>query len=130
MEQQKKILVEVTFKGEYCLLCFYMEEAVLEVIPLFSENIIYRRIDFGKKEGKRRFLELSEKIYGGTEGTLLIRTAPVPSLFIEGEIVFDSIPTRQELEEALSTAIHSSSGNPEGFHMKELHIEVLSEGEQ
>lgn len=110
MDQQRKILVEVTYKGKYCLLCFYMEEAVCQVIPRFSNNIIYQRIDFTKKEGKRRFLELSEKMYGGREVDRFIRTAPVPSLFIDGELIFDTIPTRQALETALSEAIDRSAG--------------------
>jgi hypothetical protein len=110
VEQERKILVEVTYKGGYCLLCFYMEEAVCQVIPQFSNNIIYQRIDFTEKKGKKRFLELSEKIYGGKELDRFIHTAPVPSLFIDGELIFDTIPTRHALETAFSEAIGGSPG--------------------
>jgi len=108
VEQKKNILVEVTYKGKYCLLCFYMEEAVCLAIPRFSSNIIYQRIDLTQKQGKKRFLELSEKIHGDREVDRFIRTAPVPSLFLDGELIFDTIPTQQDLEKVLSEAIDRS----------------------
>jgi len=37
------------------------------------------------------------------------RLAPVPSLFIDGELVFDAIPPRFELEEAIEEALAKKS---------------------
>jgi len=101
----EKILLEVTYKGESCLPCYYMEKAVCQVLPGYAGKVIYRRVDFGKKEGKRRFLELSESLYGAEGVRRFIRVAPVPSLFIEGRLVFDAIPPRHELEAVLEKAI-------------------------
>jgi len=47
----------------------------------------------------------------GEEGVYKkMRLAPVPSLFIDGELAFDSIPLRFELEAALEEAIGERRG--------------------
>jgi len=46
----------------------------------------------------------------GNEGVYKsCRIAPVPSLFINGEMVFDTIPPRFELEEAIEEAIEDNN---------------------
>lgn len=105
LQEKEKILIEVMYKADYCLLCYYMDEAVREVLPQYEERIDYRRVHFMTQEGGKRFLELSRSLYG-EEGVLkYMRLAPVPSLFIEGELVFDRIPTRDELKEAIQEAL-------------------------
>lgn len=101
----RAILIEVIYKADYCLPCYYMDEAVREVLCQYGGRVQYRRIHFMTQEGGKRFLELSKSLYG-EEGVLKHRRlAPVPSLFIEGELVFDMIPTRDELEEAIEEAL-------------------------
>ena len=102
---QKKIIIEVMYKADYCLPCFYMDETVKEALPRYADHIEYRRVDFMRSPGRERFLELSCELFG-EEGVMKhCRIAPVPSLFINGELFFDAIPPRFELEEAIEEAI-------------------------
>ena len=55
MENQKKILLEIMYKADYCLPCFYMEEALREVLPKYADAVEYRRVDF-LSGGRDRFL--------------------------------------------------------------------------
>ena len=105
MENSRKIVIEVMYKADYCLPCYYMDEAFREVLPQYDGQIEYRRVDFMKGEGKKRFLELSCSLFGEEGVYKHIRLAPVPSLFIDGELVFDGIPPRFELEEAIEEAL-------------------------
>ena len=110
MGKNGKILLEVMFKGEYCLPCFYMDETVQQVLPKYAEHVEYRRVDFMKESGKGRFLELSCSLFGEEGVYKKCRVAPVPSLFIDGELVFDAIPPVFELEEAIEEAIEEKGG--------------------
>lgn len=105
LQKADKLLIEVMYKADYCLLCYYMDEAVREVLPRYEEKIVYKRVHFMTQEGGKRFLELSKSLYGEEGVVKHRRLAPVPSLFIEGELVFDMIPTRDELEEAIEEAL-------------------------
>jgi len=104
-----RILIEVMYKADYCLPCLFMDEAVREVVPKYAERVDYRRVDFLKGDGKRRFLELSCSLFGESGVYKAHRLAPVPSLFIDGELVFDAIPPRFELEEAIEEALAKKS---------------------
>ncbi len=103
----KKILIEVIYKASYCLPCLYMDEAVLDVLPKYARYATYRRIDFMKGDGKKRFLELSCSLFGDAGVYQHFKIAPVPSLFIDGELVFDTIPPRFDLEAAIEAAIRA-----------------------
>lgn len=105
MDKPKKILIEVMYKADYCLPCYYMNETVCEILPRYSEKVEYRRVEFMKGEGKKRFLELSVSLFGEEGVYKFFRIAPVPSLFIDGELVFDAIPPLYELEEAIEEAL-------------------------
>ncbi len=107
MNKPKKILIEVMYKADYCLPCYYMDEAVCQVLPKYSDKVEYRRVEFMKGEGKKRFLELSVSLFGEEGVYKYTRIAPVPSLFIEGELVFDAIPPRYELEDAIEEALET-----------------------
>ena len=100
-----KIVVEVMYKADYCLPCFYMDETIHQVLPKYAHAVEYRRVDFRQGEGKKRFLELSYSLFGEEAVKKHCRLAPVPSMFINGELVFDAIPPIFELEEALDEAI-------------------------
>ncbi len=134
MESAEKVVIEVMYKADYCLPCFYMDQTVNEVLPPYSDHVIYRRVDFMKSPGKERFLELSRCLYGAEAVRKFCRVAPVPSLFIDGELTFDAIPPVFELEDAIDEAIGMK--NP-GFRedgcsasncRQPLHLEVLHEG--
>jgi hypothetical protein len=104
----KKIIIEVMYKADYCLPCLYMDEAVREVLPKYNDYVEYRRVDF-MGTGKKRFLELSCSLFGKKGVYNSCRIAPVPSLFIDGELVFDAIPPQFELEEAIEEAIEANN---------------------
>ena len=93
------------YKADYCLPCYYMDEAVREVLPKYDSKVQYRKVHFMTQEGGGRFLELSKSLYGEDGVMKHLRLAPVPSLFIDGELIFDMIPTRDELEEAIEEAL-------------------------
>jgi len=82
-----------------------MDETVLEVLPEYAKHVEYRRVDFMKASGKERFLELSCSLYGEEGVYKKFRVAPVPSLFIDGELFFDAIPPIFELKEAIEEAL-------------------------
>ena len=108
MNRPQPVIIEVMYKADYCLPCLYMDQTVHEVLPKYEGSVIYRRVDFLKAEGKRRFLELSCALFGADNVQKYCRLAPVPSLFINGELVFDAIPPTYELEEAIEEALSTA----------------------
>ncbi len=112
MDGSDKILIEVMYKADYCLPCLYMDQAVREILPKYERQVVYRRVDFMKAEGKERFLELSCSLFGKDGVYKKFRVAPVPSLFVDGELVFDAIPPAFELEDAIEEAI-AARRNPD-----------------
>ncbi len=124
-QHPEKILLEVMYKADYCLPCLYMDEAVREVVPKYSEYVEYQRVEFMIGDGKKRFLELSSSLYGEEGVHKHFRLAPVPSLFIDGELIFDAIPPKFELEEAIQEILLEK-----GFLDKDkIHLEIFHEGE-
>ena len=93
------------FKAEYCLICVYMDEAVREILPEYEDCMEYRRVNILNGEGRKRFLDLSISLFGEEGVFKKMRIAPVPSLFINGELFFDAIPPRPLLEEAIEEVI-------------------------
>ncbi|MDJ0985514.1 MAG: hypothetical protein QNJ26_08210 [Desulfobacterales bacterium] len=108
-----KIVIEVMYKAVYCLPCFYMDEMVQEVLPAYSDRVTYHRVDILKGEGKKRFLELSYMLFGEEGVHKNLRLAPVPSLWINGELFFDAIPPQFELEEALDEVLNKQINSEE-----------------
>lgn len=105
MALPEKIIVEVMFKAKYCLICSYMDQAIREVLTQYQDHIEYRRVDILQGEGKKRFLELSVSLFGEAGVYKKMRIAPIPSMFINGELFFDTIPPRPMLEEAITNQI-------------------------
>jgi thiol-disulfide isomerase/thioredoxin len=101
----KKILIEVMYKADYCLPCLYMDETVRQVVPKYVKYVDYQRVDFLKGQGKKRFLELSNALFGEESVRKHFRLVPVPSLFIDGELFFDAIPPKFELEAAIEEVL-------------------------
>lgn len=119
MDTRKKVLLEVMYKASHCLPCFYMDKAVEEILPEYSDIVEYRRIDLQTASGKERFLELSVELFGEEGVYEFKRIAPIPSLFINGELFFDAIPPRHELE----------AGINEVKNQQQILLEVIHEGE-
>jgi hypothetical protein len=105
-ERNQKILIEVMYKADYCLPCYYMDETVRDVIPKYDKYVEYHRVDFLTGEDKKRFLELSYSLFGEEGVHKHFRIAPVPSLFINGELFFDAIPPKFELVEAIEDVLN------------------------
>ena len=114
MKDPEKIVIEVMYKADYCLPCFYMDETVLATMPKYAPHVEYRRVDFMTRKGKERFLELSCSLFGEEGVYKKFRIAPVPSLFIDGELVFDAIPPAFDLEDAIEEAIREKGLKPKG----------------
>ena len=101
MDTFKKVKIEVMYKADSCLPCFYMDEAVKEILPFYSDGLIYQRVDIKTPPGKKRFIDLSISLFGEEGVYKQKRIAPIPSLFINDELFFDAIPPRHELEAAI-----------------------------
>ena len=106
MGTSKQILIEVMYKADYCLPCLYMDAAVKEVLPQYKDRVVYRRVDILTGKGKERYLQLSYDLFGEEAVKKLARLAPLPSLLINGELVFDQIPPQFELVNAIEETLN------------------------
>jgi hypothetical protein len=66
-----------------------MARVVESVAPDYAEVLHWEKVITKNMEGAMRYGELSKN---------LGRPAPVPSIFIEGELVFEVIPSSEELK--------------------------------
>jgi hypothetical protein len=83
-----------------------MAEAVEQVIPEYGSSIRFTKVEYMKsKKHARRFYDLSVSLHGEEELKKRLRCAPIPSLFINGELIFDVIPPRHELINAIESAL-------------------------
>ena len=89
------------YKADSCLPCFYMDEAVNEILPFYADVLDYHRGDMKTPAGKKRFIDLSISLFGEDGVYKQKRIAPIPSLFINDGLFFDAIPPKHELEEAI-----------------------------
>ena len=128
MEKKSHIIIEVIYKADYCLPCYYMDKAVQDVLSEYGEAVKYKRIDFLKGAGKDRFLQLSYSLFGKEAVHKYCRVAPVPSLFINGELFFDAIPPSFELKDAINSAILKRKRFI--MNTKKILLEVFTEGDQ
>ena len=87
-QSPKKILIEVMYKADYCLPCFYMDEAVCEVIPKYDKYVEYQRVEFMKGDGKKRFLELSYSLFGGRRRSPALPNSPRSFLIYQRRTLF------------------------------------------
>jgi len=100
------IHIEIIHQGDHCPSCQYMADAVEEVIPKYCDSIRFTKVEYTKsKEHARRFYDLSVSLYGEEELKKRMRCAPIPSLFIDGKLVFDVIPQRDDLIDAIDTTL-------------------------
>ncbi len=68
-----------------------------DILPAYGHRVAYDRIDISSARGKKRFLELSCELFGERGVYTYHRLAPLPGLFINGKLVFDAIPSQDEL---------------------------------
>lgn len=99
---QHRIHIEATYKGKASMPSVYMEAAVLDILPAYDRQVVYSRLDIQSEAGRQRFLELSCSLFGEKAVYDHHRLAPIPGLFMDGELVFDAIPSRDELEDAIT----------------------------
>ena len=70
----------------------------------YGERVRFTKIEYQKsKDHSKRLLELSVSLFGEKAVRTGFKVAPIPSLFINGKLVFDAIPTREDLEGAIET---------------------------
>ena len=69
-----------------------MARVVEAVAGDYGEELIWEKVVTKELAGARRFMELSRS---------LGRPAPVPSIFINGELVFDRTPSEERLRSCL-----------------------------
>jgi hypothetical protein len=70
----------------------YLTRVVESALPGFGEDVSSTKVVLRTQEGARRFRELSRS---------LGRLPPVPSLFLNGKLLFETIPAQPELTQAL-----------------------------
>lgn len=101
--------LELIYQGDHCPSCYYMAEAVEQLLPKFVGLVRYTKVEFMKNRAHaKRFYELSISLYGEDETNKRLRCAPIPSLFINGVLAFDMIPPMDELEGAIQKAVIQS----------------------
>jgi len=100
------IHLEIVYQGSHCPSSYYMAKAVEEVLPLYGERVRYTKIEYTKSQAhSKRFLELSISLFGEKAVRQCCKFAPIPSLFIDGKLIFDVIPIREELELAIERCL-------------------------
>ena len=97
------MLLEIPIKGRGRTLDLLMIEAVEAVLGRFAGAVSFEAFDILTPRGKKRFLELSVRLFGEQGVYKHLRLAPQPALFMDGDLLFDHIPPEDELVEALKT---------------------------
>ena len=95
-----EIYLEVIHEGPHCIPCEYMAKVVESVAPEFGDLLRWEKVIITRKEGAYRFEDLSKT---------LGRFPPVPSIIINGKLVFDITPGPEKLQEYLKALIRSST---------------------
>ena len=65
---------------------------VESIVPDFGDDLNYEKVITRELEGATKYKEISKN---------LGRPAPVPSIFIEGELVFERTPGQEQLRTCL-----------------------------
>ena len=107
------IHLEIIYQGSHSPASYYMDKAVEEVLPSYGERVRYTKVEYQKSQAhSQRFLELSISLFGEKAVRSCCKFAPIPSLFINGKLIFDVIPARDELEMAIELVL--AEGASEG----------------
>ena len=96
-KNRRQVRVEIVAKKKGCLLCDLAVAILEEIHPEFEAGALtWEVVDVGSREGVIRHAELG-KICG--------RLPAVPSLVINEQIAFDSIPDMESLTTAVRRSI-------------------------
>ena len=91
------VLVEIICERVHCVLYDYAINTVDMIVEIFGDLIeIQTVIRQGDRENAQRFLDLCKKA-----GRML----PVPTILINGEVAFTSVPHPSELEAAIEAIL-------------------------
>jgi hypothetical protein len=67
-----------------------MTRVVESIASDYADNLFWEKVITKERKGALRFIDLSKK---------LGRPAPVPSIYIDGELIFETTPRQAELKE-------------------------------
>jgi len=67
-----------------------MTRVVESIAPDYPENLFWEKVITKERKGALRFIELSKK---------LGRPAPVPSIYINDQLIFETTPQQAELKD-------------------------------
>ena len=95
----KKIHLEIFHEGEHWIPCVYMTRVVESVAPSFEDVLTWEKVITKELAGAQRYQEFSK---------LLRRPVPVPSIAINGRLVFEAIPGPKELKACIDRYINKS----------------------
>ncbi|MFW2364953.1 MAG: HUIPC motif thioredoxin-like (seleno)protein [Desulforhopalus sp.] len=87
-----KIYLEVIHEGPHCIPCEYMAKVVETVAPEFGDKLHWEKVIITRRKGAFRYDDLCKSMG---------RLPPVPSIFINGELVFDITPGPEKLRDHL-----------------------------
>jgi hypothetical protein len=91
------VLVEIICERVHCVLYDYAIHTVDMIVEIFGDLVeIETVIRQGDRENAQRFLDLCKRA-----GKML----PVPTILINGEVAFTSVPHPSELEAAIETIL-------------------------
>ena len=96
----KSLYIEVLHEGPHCIVCEYMVKVVAAATATFDDRLEWHLVLLTHKDGAARFDALSHE---------LGRPAPVPSIFINHALVFDTIPAVEELQDRLRAHLQPSA---------------------
>jgi hypothetical protein len=99
------VLVEIICERVHCVLYDYAINTVDMIVDVFDDMIdIQTVIRQGDRKNAQRFLDLCARA-----GKML----PVPTILINGEVAFTSVPHPNELEDAIRTILVQKGFLPE-----------------
>jgi hypothetical protein len=99
------VLVEIICERVHCVLYDYAINTVDMIVDVFGDMIdIQTVIRQGDRKNAQRFLDLCARA-----GKML----PVPTILINGEVAFTSVPHPNELEDAIRTILVQKGFLPE-----------------
>ena len=84
-----KIHLEVFHEGEHWIPCVYLTRVVESVAPEFEDVLTWEKVITKELAGARRYAEFSKR---------LGKPVPIPSIAINGQLVFETIPGTEELK--------------------------------
>ncbi|MFZ5632556.1 MAG: HUIPC motif thioredoxin-like (seleno)protein [Bacillota bacterium] len=86
------VLLEIPYEGDHCAPCVYMLETAEEAMAGFGERVKLEVLYLRQVDGALRYKVLSYS---------LGRPAPIPSLFINGRLYYNTIPPVEDLQRTI-----------------------------